>query len=251
MAPRGKRESAPGRKECRPAGNRRDGTRWVVGLFVFLAAARRRSARPWLAPISEKQLYRKLNLALAVGSSGANVAVCRGRSAAFAARNRAKPKVKSPRSSVARPAIQAGIRRQEIRAVRKVEELSTELRVEPLGDLRILQNCKVKVNETRPQERIPSGIAERASGLQREAGTVDPLGLDDTCGPEDLFSHVRIATRSDVRTGRCYVIVKPSLIETITDAERRAALRGKDSAQPPAFHEAVSVERQLVDHVRH
>ena len=50
-----------------------------------------------------------------------------------------------------------------------IEELRAELRLEPLGDFRVLQKREIQIEKTRPDERIPSGVAQRAGGFKREA----------------------------------------------------------------------------------
>src|SRR5262245_27626810 len=65
-------------------------------------------------------------------------------------------------------------RRTEIRMIGGVEKLRPELNVQFLRDLGDLHHCEIEIEETRPCNRMPCHIAQRAGRLQNVACGIKP-----------------------------------------------------------------------------
>src|SRR5262249_34804596 len=69
----------------------------------------------------------------------------------------------------------AGVRVAQIQVVRRVERLEAELQPDALGEVEDLQQRRIPLHETRPDDGVPSHVPECAQRLQRKERSVEPF----------------------------------------------------------------------------
>src|SRR5689334_351597 len=126
--------------------------------------------------------------------------------------------------------------------IEDIEEFRAELRVNALGDSRILGHVEVGVDETRA-----------GNGVAPEVAEVTGTGDGSVCARRDKGRDIaeplrRIACRgygtSDIRTERA---VSSEAGNRCKHVQRVSGLGLEDRTELPAIHEAVALKRQFVE----
>src|SRR5438552_11214473 len=132
--------------------------------------------------------------------------------------------------------------------IENVEELCAELNRELFVDFYVLGCRDIRVEEARTSQRIPPCIAECAGGLQGVTIRIEP----QRHRPDDglvVASRIRNTVQSKRRVigsviwTRCTSRQKSGAVEPRIHVERHAAVCAQNSADLPAFHYAISLER--------